>query len=575
MLTGLSLSPAPDVDGYRVYWDAGGTAVVETTGATDTVMAYYDGPGAPDVIDDDGGVDRNARISTSVSAQSEVWYGVEGYRATTTGSYGLTVDGPPAASTAITIDGDPSRGTATGSIDSAWDYDFFHFTTTAAGPWFVAIWPTGNWDPTMLVYDNLGNPVGGTFTSPIDDAAVGGFETWSASLSLGQTYYVRVENAALGAGGAYTLKVEGPDPDDQISEALSTAVGSTVGGSISASHDDVDMFSFTVSAGQTLGFDIDGDAASSLDSYIRVFDGNGVELAFNNRDMGPAPEPSLTESYLQYTFNTAGTYYIGVSSMFNTQYDPITGDDPMRSMTSGAYQLSITLDLPDLVGWSFDAIYHVTGEVVDAGGYVPVDFTISNRGPGPAATWSTLAFYVSDDDTITASDIRRGHVVVPALAGGGIYSGTVIVNLPDPDPFRTDNEYWVGVIVDSGDRIPEQDETNNANRGVLKDKDRIMSERHLPGPTDGNSVHATYLIPNVPESEDIGDDEWIGAYDQDILQFTPPAVGGTVSTSTASAGTWIRTSASSTRHGRWWGATTTAGPRTKYRRISIRTGLGH
>lgn len=130
------------------------------------------------------------------------------------------------------------------------------------------------------------------------------------------------------------------DPNDNISGAIATTVGSTVTGSISVPTD-VNMYSFSVLAGQRVSFDIDHPAGSPLDSYIRLFNASGTQLAFS--DDNPAPgEVAGVDSYLEYTFATAGTYYMGVSGWRNISYSAVTGNGDTNSLTTGGYNLILT-----------------------------------------------------------------------------------------------------------------------------------------------------------------------------------------------------------------------------------------
>src|SRR5438093_1495129 len=135
------------------------------------------------------------------------------------------------------------------------------------------------------------------------------------------------------------------DPDDQISEAAAIDVPGTRTGLNVDSPTDVDVFSFTVAAGQTVGIDIDEPAGSSLNSWIRLFDAYGAELASNNDGRGPG-EGSSGESYLEYRFALAGTYFVGVSGAFNNAYDPLTGTGDATG-SSGSYTLVLTSGDPD------------------------------------------------------------------------------------------------------------------------------------------------------------------------------------------------------------------------------------
>jgi len=79
-----------------------------------------------------------------------------------------------------------------------------------------------------------------------------------------------------------------------------------------------DYYSFTVPQQGTTSstFDIDSTEGGSVfgyDSYLRLFDSNDNVLAFNdgnnNIDLGSR---DLSDSYITYTFETPGTYYIEV-----------------------------------------------------------------------------------------------------------------------------------------------------------------------------------------------------------------------------------------------------------------------
>jgi hypothetical protein len=160
------------------------------------------------------------------------------------------------------------------------------------------------------------------------------------------------------------------DPDDQISEAIATSVGSTVRGETISPDDDVDMYRFTVTANQQVGFDIDLPSKSTLDSFIRLFDASGTELAFNDDAAAPG-EPASTESYLEYTFSTAGTYYLGVSGYPNSAYNAVTGDGDVSGNT-GDYTLILNniVDLDDQIS---EAIVTSVGSTVTGKAINPED----------------------------------------------------------------------------------------------------------------------------------------------------------------------------------------------------------
>ncbi len=82
---------------------------------------------------------------------------------------------------------------------------------------------------------------------------------------------------------------------------------------------DVDMYRVRLSAGQSFVIDIDAQSlagGSTLDSYVRLFDGSGRQIARNDDSGG-----SL-DSYLSYRAAAAGTFYVGISGYRNTSYSP-------------------------------------------------------------------------------------------------------------------------------------------------------------------------------------------------------------------------------------------------------------
>jgi pimeloyl-ACP methyl ester carboxylesterase len=133
---------------------------------------------------------------------------------------------------------------------------------------------------------------------------------------------------------------------DQISTAKSLgSVGDdhSASGTLS-SGTDVNLFSFTVQSGQRVAFDVDVPTGATLNSYLRVFDSAGHELAAN--DNGAAPnESSSSESYVQFTFPTGGTYYVGVSGSGNAAYNAVSGSGDAAGAVgaNGAYTLHAVL----------------------------------------------------------------------------------------------------------------------------------------------------------------------------------------------------------------------------------------
>ncbi len=108
-------------------------------------------------------------------------------------------------------------------------------------------------------------------------------------------------------------------------------------------NNDVDLFKVELETGDTLGVDINAEiTGSTLDSVLRVFGANGNQLAFNDdAELGGGgfePDPNLT-----FTASLNGTYYVGVSSAPNEDYDPNVEDSGTEDgESSGDYDLVLT-----------------------------------------------------------------------------------------------------------------------------------------------------------------------------------------------------------------------------------------
>ena len=269
--------------------------------------------------------------------------------------------------------------TRSDNISTDTDVDMYSFSATAGQVIDFDIDTTQNGVGGLGSYIRLFNAQGTQLDFNDDGVAPGenalGFDAYLRyTFTTTGTYYLGVSNlnnvvysattgdgdtaGGLHATGAYQLTVQAlpVDPDDAIAEATSLGVITTSPSTTSASITpdiDVDMYSFTVAAGQVVSFDIDTtqNGPGGLGSYIRLFNVAGTQLAFNNDAAAPGETVGF-DAYLQYTFATAGTYYLGVSNLNNILYNPVNGNgDTAGGFNSiGAYQLivqAIVTNAPD------------------------------------------------------------------------------------------------------------------------------------------------------------------------------------------------------------------------------------
>ena len=105
---------------------------------------------------------------------------------------------------------------------------------------------------------------------------------------------------------------------------------------------DVDLFALSLSAGDTITVDTDSDAyATAVNTYLRIFDDSGIELASNENAAAPGEEPS-TDSYLEFTAPADGNYYVGVSGSGNFFYDPTVAESGVAGSV-GSYDIEISI----------------------------------------------------------------------------------------------------------------------------------------------------------------------------------------------------------------------------------------
>jgi len=102
---------------------------------------------------------------------------------------------------------------------------------------------------------------------------------------------------------------------------------------------DVDLYKVVLAKGQSLTIDIDAQTlsgGSTLDSYIRIFNASGKQVAANDDSGG------TTDSALTVTTRSAATYYVGISGYGNGSYSA-TRAGSGRNGSTGVYQVRFVL----------------------------------------------------------------------------------------------------------------------------------------------------------------------------------------------------------------------------------------
>ena len=106
---------------------------------------------------------------------------------------------------------------------------------------------------------------------------------------------------------------------------------------------DVDILKFTLSVGSRLDIDVNARSLSipsKLDSFVRLFDSTGKQLAYNDNDRRIGK--TSPDSFLTFEVKTAGVYYVGISGSGNAGYNPakpVSG----KSGSLGDYTVEISV----------------------------------------------------------------------------------------------------------------------------------------------------------------------------------------------------------------------------------------
>jgi hypothetical protein len=473
-----SISPDVDVDMFSFKVTAGQVVdfdidtVLNGPGGLGSYIRLFNAQGTQLALNDDGAapgentVGFDAYLRYTFAAAGTFYLGVSNFNnanydpltgnndvaggTNSTGNYKLTVRGLP-----VDIDDSLIEATALGavtttantvsaSVDPDIDVDMYKFTVTAGQVVDFDIDTVLNGPGGLGSYIRLFNSQGTQIDFNDDAAAPGesgvGFDAYLrhtfatvGTFYLGVSNYKNVTyNASNGNGdtagglysiGAYQLTIQEfvtplGDSDDAISEANSLGAASTT--PTTATHSispdtDVDMFGFTVTAGQVVDFDIDTvlNGPGGLGSYIRLFNSQGTQLAFNNDGAAPGENVVGFDAYLRYTFLTAGTYYLGVSNLNNTAYDATTGNGDLAGGANsvGSYQLivqALPIDTDDSLieakmlgaitttanansaAIATDVDVDMFGFSVTAGQVVDFDIDTPTNGPGGLGSYIRL-----------------------------------------------------------------------------------------------------------------------------------------------------------------------------------------
>ena len=168
-----------------------------------------------------------------------------------------------------------------------------------------------------------------------------------------------------------------------------------------------EFYSFTVQAGTHALFDID---RGSFDTVISVFDSAGVLLADNDDSANDPGSTVSTDSFIDYTFAAAGTYYLAVYDFVGSSDDGVHGN-----LAAGkTYTLNVSLS---------DEAVEYTGASLPGGGAVftgGAGFDLIKSGSGNDVIDGGADVDAVDYSlALSAVTVKLGQTTAQNTGGGG------------------------------------------------------------------------------------------------------------------------------------------------------------
>ncbi|NGZ26866.1 MAG: hypothetical protein G8345_08250 [Magnetococcales bacterium] len=313
-----TIGTSGDQDWWRTVLSAGTSYTIQLNANASSLDAYLrllDSSGSVITYDDDSGEGLNSLINFTPTYDGTYYVSAQGY-GSSSGSYSLQInstsdntnnndDLPANTSTSgrLTINSSPASGT----IELSADQDWWQVVLNSGVAYRIQ--QNGTSGSTLDTYLRLLDGSGSQLTYD-DDSGDFLNSLINYTPSIAGTYFVSAGGYQTSTG-SYTLSIstqeENPSLEDQPA-TTSTSFTLTVNGSPTNSSVDIagdqDWWRVELNSGTTYTF-LQGAASSShLDSYLRLLDNSGTQLAYDD-DSG-----AFFNSRLVYTPSASGTYYL-------------------------------------------------------------------------------------------------------------------------------------------------------------------------------------------------------------------------------------------------------------------------
>jgi hypothetical protein len=342
-----------------------------------------------------------------------------------------------------------------------------------------------------------------------------------------------------------------PIADDYAGNITTTGmmnVGGVANGVIEAASDR-DWFAVSLVTGTTYTFRQNKTSVSSLDSYLRLMDSSGAELASNDDGGGNL------NSLLTYTATMSGTYYLSAGG-YSTSTGAYTVSASVSNVApTGSVTISCpatqtltaanTLADPDglgAIGYQWQVFYDNTWAAI--GGATAATFSLTEaqagkqvrvqanytdgHGTAESVASSTFVFYgTNGDDTLngtTGADILIGGLGNDCLSdtcggndtyhfGRGCGQDTVY----DPIGFGDTAQFGAGI---ASDQLWFRHAGNNLEVSIIGASDKMTIQDWYSG--------SSYHLEQFKTSDNkVLLDTQVEALVQAMASFTPPASGQT------------------------------------------------
>lgn len=317
---------------------------------------------------------------------------------------------------------------------------------------------------------------------------------------------------------------------------------------------DVDLVRIDVSRGATVRVEIQAASlGSGLDSFLRVFDSRGVPLRNANGSLVQNDNRAgSSDSLLTFVAPEDGTYFIGVSSSGNSNYNSAVAGTASAGTTTGNFSLIIDVQrqLNPVVDGSRLQLIGAAQVVVSPGSAIVQQGALGSAGVPVFLTADMTAEQVAEQlQQAFASFFAGGAVNAYPIRGGDTLSITGLVEYdsfnfltgqPEPSPLTFDSGPFGATTTFLGDSFGAfntgtrfDGSTDNANPGPLQSRNNAFEGVYLDdfviglagrgemvlGPTGGNTnfVVDPQLAVTNPRRDETGIlDVLVGPYQFEI-----------------------------------------------------------